>query len=201
MNVLACGEHAVLVELTDAEQRRRLAAHLRAHPLAAQLGLVPGAVTLLVRGDPAALRAELARIDPSALDPADPDNGPTVTLAVRYDGVDLGPVADELGITTEEVIERHCGQAWTAEFTGFTPGFAYLTGDRGGLAVSRLDSPRTAVPAGAVGLAGEYSGVYPRSSPGGWRLIGTCSAPLFDPRRDPPALLAPGARVHFARER
>jgi KipI family sensor histidine kinase inhibitor len=82
-------------------------------------------------------------------------------------------------------------------FCGFAPGFAYLTGLDPALHLPRLATPRTAVPAGAVGIAGEFSGVYPRSSPGGWRLLGTTSAVVWDPQREPPALLVPGTRVRF----
>ena len=80
---------------------------------------------------------------------------------------------------------------------GFAPGFAYLVTDHDRLRVPRRATPRTAVPAGAVGLAGEFSGVYPRSSPGGWQLIGSTEAVLWDPEADPPALLRPGAAVRF----
>lgn len=93
--------------------------------------------------------------------------------------------------------ELHTGAAYTVAFTGFAPGFGYLTGLPSPLRQPRLDSPRTRVPAGSVGLAGEFTGVYPRESPGGWRLLGHTTTPLFDAHADPPALLAPGDRVRF----
>jgi len=116
---------------------------------------------------------------------------------VRYDGPDLDDVATHLGITRSEVVARHTGQVWTVEFAGFAPGFAYLTGSEGDLEVPRRHSPRTRIPAGSVGLAGPYSGVYPRPSPGGWQLIGRTDVTLWDAERDPPALLTPGRRVRF----
>ena len=95
------------------------------------------------------------------------------------------------------MIAAHSGQTWTVTFVGFSPGFGYLAGQDSRLHVPRRSSPRTTVPAGAVGLAGEFSGIYPRSSPGGWQLIGSTAEPMWDVDRDPPALLQPGAAVTF----
>ena len=91
------------------------------------------------------------------------------------------------------MVAAHTGTPWRVAFGGFAPGFAYLVGGDARLQVPRRDSPRTKVPAGAVGLAGEFSGVYPRESPGGWQLIGTTTVAMWDLDRDPPALLAAGA--------
>ena len=82
-------------------------------------------------------------------------------------------------------------------FSGFVPGFAYLVGGDERLHVPRRAEPRTRVSAGSVGLAGEFSGIYPRETPGGWQLIGRTDAVLWDVERDPPALLTPGTRVQF----
>jgi KipI family sensor histidine kinase inhibitor len=123
-----------------------------------------------------------------------------VELSVRYDGADLAAVADLTGTSVEDVIAAHTGQFWTAAFIGFAPGFAYLTGEDDRLTVPRRADPRPVVPAGSVALAAGYCGVYPRESPGGWHLIGTTSATLWDPRRLEPALLVPGTRVRFVRE-
>jgi KipI family sensor histidine kinase inhibitor len=106
-------------------------------------------------------------------------------------------VARDAGLSEEDVVGLHTSAVYTVAFTGFAPGFGYLTGLPTALRQPRLDSPRTRVPAGAVGVAGEFTGVYPRESPGGWRLLGQTSATLFDPATDPPALLAPGDRVRF----
>jgi KipI family sensor histidine kinase inhibitor len=116
---------------------------------------------------------------------------------VVYDGPDLADVASHTGLSEEAIVSAHTGTPWTVAFGGFAPGFAYLVGGDERLAVPRRDSPRTSVPAGSVGLAGEYSGVYPRSSPGGWQLIGRTDTVMFDVDRDPPALLAPGSLVRF----
>ena len=120
-----------------------------------------------------------------------------MVLAVRYDGPDLAAVAELTGLTTTEVVAAHLASPWTVAFIGFAPGFGYLTGGDPRLHVPRRDHPRTRVPAGAVGLAGEFSGVYPRSSPGGWQLIGSTDAPMWDVRRHPAALLRPGTPVRF----
>ena len=118
-------------------------------------------------------------------------------LPVVYDGADLEDIASRWGTDVDGVVARHTGTAFVSAFCGFAPGFAYLAGLAGEYAVPRLDSPRTRVPAGAVGLAGPWCGVYPSESPGGWRLLGRTDARLWDPDRSRPALLAPGTRVRF----
>jgi len=118
-------------------------------------------------------------------------------IPVRYDGPDLAEVAARTGLTTAEVVTAHTATDWQVAFGGFAPGFAYLVGGDRRLRVPRRPEPRTAVPAGAVGLAGEYSAVYPRSSPGGWQLVGRTDVPVWDVERDPPALLQPGTLVRF----
>jgi KipI family sensor histidine kinase inhibitor len=134
--------------------------------------------------------AEAAASEPS-------DSGPLVVLPVRYDGPDLDVVAGLTGLSREQVVERHARGAYRVRFCGFAPGFAYLDGLDPRLHVPRRAEPRRRVPAGAVGLAGEFTGVYPRASPGGWQLIGTTDVPLWDLHRTPPALLPPGTRVRF----
>jgi KipI family sensor histidine kinase inhibitor len=125
-------------------------------------------------------------------------SGDTVLdVPVVYDGQDLAEVADILGCSADEVVRRHTGTVWTVAFCGFAPGFGYLTDGTGSWDVPRRSTPRTTVPAGAVALAGEFSGVYPRESPGGWQLIGRTRLQVFDLDRDPPALLAPLTRVRF----
>ncbi len=161
--------------------------------------LVPAARTVLAAVRPgsgglAALRDVLAGIDLTAAVHRDSRE---VVLPVRYDGPDLELVAETAGIGVAEVAAVHSGVEYSVAFSGFAPGFGYLVGLPDVLCQPRLDRPRTKVPAGSVGIAGEFTGAYPRSSPGGWRLIGRTDAALFDPRRDPPALLAPGDRVRF----
>jgi KipI family sensor histidine kinase inhibitor len=166
--------------------------------------LVPGARTVLAVVEPrmlplAALREWLESVAPSAA--GGPGAGPAapeaVHIDVRYDGDDLGDVARTLRITTADVIELHTSSTWTVAFGGFAPGFGYLVTDHTRLVVPRRETPRTLVPAGAVGLAGEFSGIYPRASPGGWQLLGTTDAVLWDADREPPALLTPGTIVRF----
>ena len=123
-----------------------------------------------------------------------------VEIVVRYDGPDLDDVARLTGLTRAEVVTAHTGTVWRVAFGGFAPGFAYLVGGDPRLHVPRRDRPRPTVPAGSVGLAGDFSGVYPRSSPGGWQLLGTTAAVLWDADREPPALLSPGTTVRFVDE-
>ncbi len=123
-----------------------------------------------------------------------------VEIAVRYDGPDLDDVARLTGLTRAEVVTAHTGTLWRVAFGGFAPGFAYLVGGDPRLHVPRRDRPRPTVPAGSVGLAGDFSGVYPRSSPGGWQLLGTTGAVLWDADREPPALMSPGTTVRFVDE-
>jgi KipI family sensor histidine kinase inhibitor len=151
-----------------------------------------------VVGDPAvAPPAVLAAwIDSTAWQPSMPQPGSdAIELPVRYDGPDLAAVAELLGLSPEAVVALHTGSRWTAAFGGFAPGFAYLVTDHDRLVVPRRAESRVAVQAGAVGLAGEFSGVYPRRSPGGWQLIGTTDVVLWD--ADGGALLRPGTAVRF----
>ncbi|MFB2582045.1 allophanate hydrolase subunit 1 [Herbiconiux sp. P15] len=126
--------------------------------------------------------------------------GTTIEIRVRYDGPDLEEVARLTGLAVDEVIAAHTRSTWSAAFIGFAPGFAYLTGDDRRLDVPRRSTPRPTVPAGSVALAAGYCGIYPRESPGGWHLIGTTDAVLWDASREQPALLAPGTEVRFVRE-
>jgi KipI family sensor histidine kinase inhibitor len=140
--------------------------------------------------------AELAGTT-AATDAADDTSGEVLTLEVDYDGADLAGTAAEVGLDTDALVRAHTAREYVVAFCGFAPGFGYLRGLDPALHVSRLAEPRTRVPAGSVGIAGEFTGVYPRQSPGGWRLLGRTDADLWDARREPPALLAPGTRVRF----
>lgn len=197
MHLLPCGRHALLAEVAGAAEARSLATWARTRGLAVT-EIVPAARTVLFDGIDsveglAALRAVLDGWSPDA----QPVAGDLVEIAVVYDGPDLGFVAERWGTDEAGVVAAHTAAEYVASFCGFTPGFSYLDGLPEDRAVPRLDSPRASVPAGSVGLAGTWCGVYPRSSPGGWRILGRTDAPLWDADRDPPALLPPGTRVRF----
>ncbi|WP_420081419.1 5-oxoprolinase subunit B family protein [Streptomyces sp. JL4002] len=203
MRTRVVGTRALLVELDSAREVAALHAELLRRRDAGELGpvedLVPAARTVLLDGvrDPAALGERIARWQ---VEPLAPGEGPLVTVAARFDGPDLPEVARLWGVTAREVARIVTGTEFRVAFCGFAPGFGYLTGLPERFRVPRRDSPRTAVPAGSLALAGEYAGVYPRSSPGGWQLIGSTDAVLWDPEREPAALFAPGVRVRFTQE-
>jgi len=199
MRFLSVNLDAVLVELDDLAQTLALMASLRAEPIPGIEELVPAARTLLITFRPAAVSAaalarEIRQRRPGAHETRVDKR---IEIPVRYTGEDLAEVAGLLGITPEEVVRRHTGSDYTVAFTGFAPGFAYLAGGHPGLNVPRRKVPRTRIPAGAVGLAGSFSGVYPQASPGGWQILGVTSAPMWDLARETPALLQPGDTVRF----
>lgn len=199
MRLLSCGDAAVLAEVDDLPAVLDLYAALARAELPGVTDLVPAARTVLVRFDPAVTEAAVLGRALRAVRPGGDagTGGGVVEVPVTYDGADLPEVAKRTGLTEREVVALHTTGAWTVAFIGFAPGFGYLVGGDPRLAVPRRDAPRTRVPAGAVGLAGEFSGIYPRESPGGWQLIGRTELALWDLDRDPPALLVPGARVRF----
>jgi KipI family sensor histidine kinase inhibitor len=195
--LLPSGERAVLVELRDLDEVLALAEPVRT--LAGVVDVVPGERTLLVTvADPSHLAAVRRALADVVASPSGGLTATTVEIPVTYDGPDLADVAALTGLTEQQVVKAHLGTTWRVGFGGFAPGFAYLVGGDPRLEVPRRSAPRPSVPAGAVGLAGRYSGIYPRSSPGGWQLIGRTDAVLFDPVADPPALLQPGTTVRFA---
>jgi KipI family sensor histidine kinase inhibitor len=189
VNLRPYGDRALLLDCASlAEAQGWFAA------LADRADTVLGARTVLLRGEPSALRDLVRRTTPVS------PHGPSevaVQIAVTYDGPDLADVARLTGLSTSEVVAAHTDTPWTVAFGGFAPGFSYLVGGDPRLHVARRSSPRTSVPAGSVGLAGEFSGVYPRRSPGGWQLIGRSDAVLWDAHREPPALLVAGMTVRF----
>lgn len=196
MRRLPYGDRALLLEVDDLASARALHAALLERALPGVIDLVPAARTVLVVLDERTAASDLD-LDGVELQVDHAPPGPLVEVPVTYDGDDLDEVAALTGLTTAEVIRRHSAATYAAAFGGFAPGFAYLTGLDPRLHVPRRDSPRTRVPAGSVAIAGEWAAVYPRASPGGWRLLGRTDLALFDPDRDPPALLAPGTRVRF----
>ncbi len=159
---------------------------------------VPAAETVLIRFDPTCNRSNLRRAINELDDlPATTNSRTHVVIPVTYDGEDLDDVANACGIDVAEVIAIHCAPTYTVAFCGFAPGFAYLSGLDPRLTVSRMSTPRPRVRAGAVAIADRWSAVYPRASPGGWRLLGTTTMSLFDLSRTQPAALKPGDTVQF----
>ncbi|HWU46824.1 MAG TPA: urea amidolyase family protein [Humibacter sp.] len=199
MRFLPVNIDAFLIELDDLEQTVALFESLTTRPIHGVTELVPAAMTILLVYRPSAVSAEsiIAAIRARNLTSTLADDSTLIEIPVRYGGEDLIEVARLLGISEAELVRRHTAGNYRVAFTGFAPGFAYLTGGHPSLDVSRRSTPRTRIPAGAVGLAGTFSGIYPRESPGGWQIIGTTDLPMWDLAREVPALLQPGDRVRF----
>ncbi|WP_427135136.1 5-oxoprolinase/urea amidolyase family protein [Pseudarthrobacter sp. S9] len=197
-SVRAVGTRAVLAELSGTQDVLALQALLLENPLRGQQDVLAAAETVLVKADSPVSARRIADLL-LQLDLAAPTrrDGGLVVIDTVYDGEDLAEVGQLTGLGTDGVIAAHSGQIWTVAFAGFAPGFGYMVGENQALEVPRRSSPRTAVPAGSVALAGNYSAVYPRSSPGGWQLIGRTSAKMWDLDREQPALASPGHRVQF----
>ncbi len=201
-------EHTLRVSLGDtigeaAHQRVRAAVGVL-EEVSGLLDLTPAYTTVLLSFDPVRLdpaEAE-ARVRDAlvSLASSPPPPGRAIEIPVCYSrdlAPDLGSTAEMLQLAEEDLVARHCGAEYTAQFLGFSPGFAYLAGLPSELHAPRLDRPRPRVPAGAVGIAGAQTGVYPRATPGGWRLIGRTPLSMFDPARADPSLLRTGDRVRF----
>ncbi|SMH31628.1 sensor histidine kinase inhibitor, KipI family [Rathayibacter oskolensis] len=200
--LLPSGDRAVLVEVADLDSALALSSALERTRAAGVLDLVPAARTVLVVLDTGLLAltdaARWIRATAATADSAEAGvGGRRHDLLVRYDGADLAATAQALGWSSEELVRRHTATPWRAAFGGFAPGFAYLLALGPWPEIPRRAEPRTRVPVGSVALAAGWSGVYPRSSPGGWQLIGSTEATLWDVERNPPALLAPGDEVRF----
>jgi KipI family sensor histidine kinase inhibitor len=205
--VLDYGDRALLLQFDSSAELLAFTAALREAALPGVLDIVPASRTVLIKLDgpryQGATRQRLRtlRVTPAAMATLLPDGHIDVVIDVVYDGADLTEVATRTGLTIPQVVDAHTATPWRVGFGGFTPGFAYLVGGDPRLAVPRLSEPRQSVPAGSVGLAGEFSGIYPRQSPGGWQLIGQTDAVLWDIDRADPALLVPGMWVRFRASR
>lgn len=197
------GDQALILQCDSTDEVLAWTEALRAARLPGVVDIVPAAVTVLVKLDGPRfqgvtrqrirrLRVAADAMNPDASDPAD-----DIVIDVVYDGPDLADVAGHTGLSPAQVINAHTSTRWRVGFGGFAPGFAYLIGGDERLRVPRRPEPRTSVPAGAVGLAGEFSAVYPRQSPGGWQIIGHTDAVLWDIDRPEPALLTQGRWVRF----
>lgn len=196
MRLLPYGRDAVLVEPDRADDVLAVARAVADDPDVEEA--VPAACTILLRlraGAGDAVRQRVLNLDlVTAPAPAPKD---AIVLDVDYDGPDLEPAAAEAGLDVDQLVRAHTAAEHVVAFCGFAPGFAYLRGVDRRLHLRRLAEPRTRVPAGSVAIAGGFTGVYPRESPGGWRLLGRTDAPLWDPARAQPALLTPGTAVRF----
>ena len=211
MKIQPCGDSLLLVELEPAidpvinERAILLASRLRARGARGVRDVAPGYCTVGVHFDP--LQTDLAALEQAiaaecqglqgveAIAERDP-----IEIPVRYGGAhgpDLDAVAAHAGCSAADVIARHAARTYRVYMLGFVPGFAYMGRVDPSIAAPRHRVPRERVPAGAVGIAGMQTGVYPVESPGGWQLIGHTETVMFDPDRDPPSLLAAGDLVRF----
>lgn len=204
MRLLGYGDRGILAEFDTLQETMAGYAAMRTSEPAGVVELVPAARTVLVVIDPRKLSLTATRhwLSTLAIDPndtvAEQPSG-TVVIPVRYDGVDLDQAAALAGLSTEALVELHTATTWRCAFIGFAPGFAYLSGDGVDLAMPRRKTSRPTVRRGSVALAGEFTGIYPRDSAGGWQIIGTTDAELWSLDRDPPALIEPGSAVRFER--
>jgi KipI family sensor histidine kinase inhibitor len=198
--ILDYGDQALLLQFDSTTEVLAWSAAVRKAVMPDVLDIVPAARTVLLKldgsGRQGATRRRLRTLEVATGAETTTADEPLV-IDVVYDGDDLAEVAELTGLTTQGVVDAHTANPWTVGFCGFAPGFAYLVGGEPRLAVPRRSDPRPSVPAGAVGLAGEFTGIYPRRSPGGWQLVGRTDAVLWDIDRPDPALLTPGTRVQF----
>lgn len=206
MDVLSVGDSAVLVDLDSLDSAMVLFQALNKNLIPGVFELVPAAKTILISFDNGLLglqelKSWLSNIA-AFINFSDYDlftnSADLVEIPVVYDGQDLNTVADFLNISVSELIDRHTGSEFIAAFAGFAPGFVYLSkGDPSFKNIPRLGTPRTRVPASSVALAGDFSAIYPKDSPGGWQLLGTTTESMWDLNRAKPALIRPGDRVRF----
>jgi len=195
MRLLPMGQHALLVD--DVDDPAGWAASFRSSDIPGVVDVVPAARTVLIVADDEVAIASVRARAPGVLARATSGSPSDVVIEVTYDGPDLSDVAAATGRSTDDVVDLHTAATYRVEFCGFAPGFAYLSGLPADLHLPRRSTPRTRVPAGSVAIASEYSAVYPAESPGGWHLVGSTRAKLFDVERDPPAMLVPGTTVRF----
>jgi KipI family sensor histidine kinase inhibitor len=205
------GDSAVAITLGNArsaELLRTVHATARAlrdasHP--AVCDVVPGYIAVAVFYDASKISyAELARTLLSICEHANLRDttsafGQQHEIPVAYDGPDLAHISERTGLSVEEVVERHTTRIYTVDLIGFVPGFAYLSELDPSLRLSRRAQPRPRVPAGSVAIAGAQTGIYPLDTPGGWHILGHTDMAMFDPVRQPPAMLSPGDTVRFVR--
>lgn len=210
--IFPLGDGAVIVELGDqmnekvSEQAIKLAQKLEQQPFPGFIEAVPAYTTVTVFYRPEVFDQAFAQVSNyiqkamKQLSEQHPIQGRTIKIPVCYGGAfgpDLDEVAHYHGLPPEEVIERHTNHTYTVAFLGFSPGFPFLLGLDPAIATPRKSTPRTRVPAGSVGIAGQQTGIYPVESPGGWQIIGRTPLSLFFPEKEQPTLIRPGDRIIF----
>jgi KipI family sensor histidine kinase inhibitor len=200
--MIRVGESGYLLELAREGAPIAAFARLSRDSPAGVVDLVPGARTLLVvcaEPLPPAAEERLRTLEQSCVTADHIGDAPSRRheIRVRYDGPDLADVASHAGLSVAATIELHASAEYRVAFLGFQPGFAYLAGLDESLATPRRASPRPRVPLGSVAIGGEWTGIYPFASPGGWNLIGTTEVALFSAGERPPARLTIGDRVRF----
>ena len=210
--IVPLGEQAWTVVMGNAVDRMlhqrvtALAARIAAARIPGLVEIVPAyaAVTVFFEGDAEEIRRRLVGLShPERRESGDSPRDPHEAISslhvipVRYNGPDLAHVASETGLTPDQVIQRHTGREYLVYLLGFVPGFGYLGDLDPSLVLPRRATPRSRVPAGSVAIAGAQTAVYPLTTPGGWHLLGTTTTVMFDPAREPAALLKAGDRVRF----
>ncbi|MCG7535944.1 5-oxoprolinase subunit PxpB [Pseudoalteromonas sp. OOF1S-7] len=200
-------EQAVVLDLNCArldnvQQNRLFALHRHLQKQAEYIDIVVGKTSLtLVLKNPAQCtrwQDQLLQLwDELSAEDFHPATHSIPVIYGKEAGPDLAPLAAQLGLSQQDIIELHSSPTYQVKFLGFLPGFAYLGCVPEQLQVARLDSPRTVVPAGSVAIAEDLSAIYPSASPGGWRLLGNTTTQLFTPHSQPPCLLQPGDNVKF----
>jgi KipI family sensor histidine kinase inhibitor len=201
--VKEAGEYAWLLafegeEAEANEAARSAAAAIRTSGLPGLADVVPAARTVLVLGSP---ELDSSRLEDFEATPRRAGLAPAPRrheIRMTPDGADLDEIASRSGLSPKVFLEAFVQLDFTVGFLGFSPGFAYLYGLPKAFHLPRRGTPRTAVPAGSVALAGPYVGIYPAPTPGGWNLLGRTTRRLFDLRADPPFLFTPGDRVRFS---
>lgn len=201
--IVDLAEDCVEVRVRGSDEAHRLADRLRQD--GAYEAVVPGLETVAVRFEPAQTvrDAVIAHIDEAikrmsrAPEFSEPE---TITIPVQYggsEGPDFDTVCEKTGMSADEVIELHCSATYRVDLLGFTPGFAYMSGLPAALKLPRLEVPRVRLPAGSIGVAGGYCGLYAMAGPGGWSILGRTDAVLFDPNARDPFRINPGTMIRF----
>ncbi len=212
MRIFPLGDSAATIEFgnkisSDLNNRAiSLASYLTIHPFNGMIEAVPAYASVTVFYDPvvtsfAKVRSILSAL-PDAISDSRDTNPHLVEIHVKIStetAPDLNRIADFAGLTIDESLDIFIASSYRVYLLGFLPGFAYMGEVDERIAAPRLDTPRTKVPKGSIGIAGRQTGIYPLESPGGWNLIGRTDHPLFDPTSDRPCLLKPGDEVRFVR--